>query len=342
MLRTLQLDSQATMAAGTKRRPPHPSDRAPIVTDVVTANGRETAALVLARLRTTRAAFADVIYVLDSHGRLEGGIELADLLAADAEQSIDSLCAQVWAGRENDDPEHLASLALHHHMVAVPLIDGEGRLRGAVPPRELMVILRREHIEDLHRMAGIRRERHKDNEQARRAIEAPPLSRARDRLPWLLVGLVGSMFATLLVSRFEATLQARVAVAFFVPGIVYLADAIGTQTEAIAVRGLSLSRAPMRDLLWGELRTGLLIGSGLALLAWPAVFLAFGDARLAHAVALALIVAGAVATTIGLLFPWLLARLGKDPALGSGPVATIVQDVLSLALYLGIAALLLA
>jgi magnesium transporter len=149
------------------------------------------------------------------------------------------------------------------------------------------------------------------------------------------------MLATLLMSRFEATLQAKLAVAFFVPAIVYLADAIGTQTEAIAVRGLSLSHASMRSLVWGELRTGLLIGVALALIAWPAVWLAFGDARLAFAVALALTAAGAMATTIGLLFPWVLAHLGKDPALGSGPVATIVQDVLSLAIYLGVATMLL-
>jgi len=204
-----------------------------------------------------------------------------------------------------------------------------------------MEVLRREHVEDLHRMTGIRRAAGHDSLQARMAIEAPPLSRARDRLPWLLVGLVGSMVATLLMSRFEATLQARLTVAFFVPAIVYLADAIGTQTEAIAVRGLSLSRVPMRSLVWGEMRTGLLIGAALALLAWPAVWLAFGDGWLATTVALSLVAAGTTATTIGLLFPWLFAHLGKDPALGSGPVATIAQDVLSLLVYLGLATVLL-
>jgi magnesium transporter len=70
----------------------------------------------------------------------------------------------------------------------------------------------------------------------------------RDRLPWLLVGLMGSVLATFVMTRFEHTLQSQVVIAFFVPGLVYLADAIGTQTEAIAVRGLSLSHAPPRHL----------------------------------------------------------------------------------------------
>jgi len=319
----------------------HPSDRLPLLTDVATAHEHETAAEVLARLRERRCEFADVIHVLDRHERLHGAVALAALMAATPDARIASLREAVHASHEDADPERLASLALRHGVVCVPVVDHEGRLRGVVPPRGLMEILRREHVEDLHRMSGIRREIAQDSAQARNAIEAPPLSRARDRLPWLLVGFAGSMLATLLMSRFEATLQAKLSLAFFVPAIVYLADAIGTQAEAIAVRGLSLSHASMRTLVWGELRTGLLIGVALALLAWPAVWLAFDDAPLATTVALTLTAAGAMATTIGLLLPWLLANLGKDPALGSGPVATIVQDVLSLAIYLGVAALLL-
>jgi magnesium transporter len=145
------------------------------------------------------------------------------------------------------------------------------------------------------------------------------------------------MLAAIVVSRFERVLVRNLAVAFFVPAIVYLADAIGTQTEAIVVRGLSLSRLSLRHLLADELLTGVLIGIVLAVLAFPMVALAFGGIRLAIAVAAAIVIAGGVATTIGLLLPWLFQRMGSDPALGSGPVATIIQDVLSLLIYLAIA-----
>jgi magnesium transporter len=125
-----------------------------------------------------------------------------------------------------------------------------------------------------------------------------------------------------------------------VPAIVYLADAIGTQTEAAAVRGISLSQAPLKSLLIGELRTGLLIGVALGAILFPVVTLAFGNVRLAVAVSLAVVVAGAFATTLGLLLPWSLSWMGKDPAFGSGPVGTIIQDVLSLIIYFCIANLL--
>jgi magnesium transporter len=138
------------------------------------------------------------------------------------------------------------------------------------------------------------------------------------------------------MAGFQATLESTVAVAFFVPGIVYLADAIGTQTEAAAVRGLSLTHEPLRQLVGGELRTGLLMGLILAGIALPAVWLAFGKLSLALAVAAALLGAGGVATTIGLLLPWLLWRSGRDPAYGSGPLATVIQDVISILIYLTI------
>ena len=90
------------------------------------------------------------------------------------------------------------------------------------------------------------------------------------------------------------------------------------------------------------MRTGLLIELVLALLAFPMVWLVFDELRLAATVALARAGPSVVASVLGLLLPWLLARLGTDPAYGSGPLATIVQDVLSLLIYFaGVSAIVL-
>jgi magnesium transporter len=230
------------------------------------------------------------------------------------------------------DQEHVAMQALAHGVGSVPVVDDQGRLLGIVPSTALIEILRHEHTEDLHKLAGIVHENHRIHE----ALEAAPTRRLWIRLPWLLVGLIGSVAATFVMTRFEAVLQQRVAIAFFIPAIVYLADAIGTQTEAIAVRFLSVTPSSLRGILLGELATGGLIGVSLAILIFPCVMLGFGDARLALAVALAVLGAGVCAAGIGLTLPWFLARAGKDPAFGSGPVATIIQDVLSLLIYFAI------
>ncbi|HEY8161246.1 MAG TPA: magnesium transporter [Methylocystis sp.] len=169
-----------------------------------------------------------------------------------------------------------------------------------------MSILRDEHIEDLHHMAGILNK----SEAARDALTAPPHRRALYRLPWLLVGMAGMAISTTMISRFETALSAHIAVAFFIPAIVYLADSIGTQSEVVVVRGLSLTDSALLPLFFGELGAGALLGVTLGGLAFPFVWLAFSNIGLAATVAVALAVASTISTAFGFIMPWFFARLG--------------------------------
>ncbi|HWH74492.1 MAG TPA: magnesium transporter [Methylibium sp.] len=292
------------------------------------APSTELAGELRRRLRTLEEPW-ELVCITDDGGHLLGVVPAHRLLSLPDATPLGEAVLAAPRVLPDTDQERVASLALHHGLPAMPVVDAEGRPIGVVGSATLLRILREEHVEDLHHLAGISRE----TRRAREAIDAPPLRRARHRLPWLFVGLLGSMLATFVMSRFETALAAQPSIAFFVPALVYLADAIGTQTEAVAVRGLSLSHAGLARLVGGELRTGLLIGGALALVALPLAWLFVGDLRLALAVAAALAGAGAVACGIGLLLPWLLGTLRLDPAYGAGPLATIVQDVLTLLIY---------
>jgi magnesium transporter len=304
-----------------------------LVASVLRARPEERAGDVLARLASEKPASPELVLATDAHGRLLGAAPLARVLTLAPHDMLDKALDRDFPRvRPNTDQERAASLALHHGIDVLPVVDAEGCVLGVMPAQAIMQVLRREHVEDLHVLAGIQRE----TAQARHAIEDPPARRVRHRLPWLLAGLVGAAVATAAMASFETTLQAHLAVAFFVPGIVYLADAIGTQSEAVAVRGLSLTRAGVGHLLAAELRTGMGIGASLGLLAFLPVWVVFGDLRLAGAVASAIFAAGAVAAALGLLLPWWIARAGRDPALGSGPLATVIQDILSLLVYFAV------
>jgi magnesium transporter len=310
-----------------------------LVTGVPVALAQATAAAVQRDLARSRPQHGEMIYVVDEARRFVGAFPVARLLAADPDARAGELADRAYPrARPGADQETSAASALAASgAISVALVDARDRFAGAVPARELLAILREEHVEDLHRLSGIQREARFDHE----ALEAPPVRRARHRLPWLVVGLAGSFVAAAVMASFERVLANQIAVAFFVPAIVYLADAIGTQTEAIAVRGLSLGKLSLRHLIGGELRTGLLIGGALGALAFPVIALAFGDPRLGVAVAIAIVVAGSFASTIGLLLPWLLHRSGTDPAFGSGPLATILQDIASLVIYFAVASAIL-
>lgn len=303
-----------------------------LVASVLHARPGERAGQVLSRLASEKPSSVELVLAVDAHGRLLGAAPLSRVVALDASEPIDEAIDRSFPRvRPNTDQERAASLALHHGVDALPVVDAEGCALGVMPSQALLHVLRREHVEDLHVLAGIQRE----SAQARHAIEDPPLRRARHRLPWLLAGLAGAAIATAAMAGFESTLSRQLAVAFFVPGIVYLADAIGTQTETVAVRGLSLTRAGIGHLLAGELRTGMLMGACLGLVSFLPIYLFLSDLRLAAAVSTAIFAAGTVAAGLGMLLPWIIARSGRDPAFGSGPLATVIQDVVTLLVYFG-------
>ena len=317
------------------------SDRAEnhMYTPVPTAHGDESVAKVRRRLASHPAAFdvVELLFVTDADQKLLGVVSLSKFLVSTSRIPIGELMSRSFSSVTLADPsEQVAEVALTHQLPAVPVVDEQERLLGAVPAHTVFKLMREDHIQDMDRFVGIWR----NSDQALSAIEGDPIRRVINRLPWLIVGTVGCVLATGLMATFEITLKTDLAVAFFIPGIVYLADAIGTQSEAIAVRGLSFSGTAISQLLKGELKTGLYLGIALALLVFPFIWLAF-NAKLAFAVSIALIFASSVATSIGLLLPSILSQMGKDPAYGSGPVATIVQDLLSLLIYLSVVSMLI-
>jgi magnesium transporter len=234
------------------------------------------------------------------------------------------------------DQEHAAWQAVQRGEPGLAVVNGEGRFRGLIAPQQLLTVLLAEHDEDMARLGGFLH----SVETARMTTVESVTRRLWHRMPWLLVGLIGAMIAAGLMSTFEAQLGATLAVAYFVPGIVYLADAVGTQTETPAIRGLSVGIG-IRRILGPEALTGLLVGVLLGVVMLPMVALMVGDWMLASAVAVALLAASSTATVVALLLPWLLNRLGKDPAFGAGPLATVIQDLLSIAIYLGAVTVLL-
>jgi magnesium transporter len=266
-------------------------------------------------------------------GKLVGVLRVEELFSASADAKIGEIM--------DDDPpvvapgvdqEKAAWKAVQHGESALAVIDDGGRFVGFIPPDRLLAVLLHEHDEDMARFGGFLR----NSSMARSASEEPVVKRFWHRVPWLLVGLVGALLAADIVGAFEQQLQANVMLAFFIPGIVYLADAVGTQTEALVIRGLSVGVAIGR-VVRREILTGLFVGAALASVFFPLAWWRWGDTTMATAVALSIFAACATASFVALSLPWALDRLGIDPAFGSGPLATVIQDLLSVIIYLVIA-----
>jgi magnesium transporter len=267
--------------------------------------------------------------VVCDDARFVGILRIEDALPAPDNQTAgDLMDSEAPRIGPHTDREIAAWTATQHGESALAVVDEAGQFKGLIPPSELLRILLTEHEEDLARLGGYLRQ----TSTARLASEEPIARRFLHRLPWLLLGLGGAMAAADIVRVFEQDLQKNVSLAFFVAGVVYLADAVGTQTETVVVRGMSIG-VPIRRVLTRELLTGLAIGLVLAGLALPLLFFRWGDWRLALGVSMSLAAACSTATIAAMGLPWVFNRAGIDPAFGSGPLATVIQDLASIIIY---------
>lgn len=276
--------------------------------------------------------FAGDVAVLDGE-RFAGLLPVERLIAARDEQRVDELMdADAPRVAPGTDQEVAAWKMVRHGESSLAVVSADGAFTGLIPPARMLGVLLSEHDEDIARVSGLV----VGTRLARRAAEEPVRARLRHRLPWLLLGLAGAILAAAFVGAFEEEIKSQVLLASFLPGVVYLADAVGTQTEAILIRGLaagvSVPAIARREVVSGFL-AGVIIAAAFA----PLCLLIWGDADVALGVGLGLLAACSIATVVAMALPWLFHRLDVDPAFGSGPLATIIQDLLSIAVYLAIA-----
>lgn len=157
------------------------------------------------------------------------------------------------------------------------------------------------------------------------------------RLPWLIIGLLGGLGLTFVSARYENLLSQNISLAFFISVIVYMADAVGTQTETVYIRNLNKKRTHFSVYLIKEVGLGIFLGLLFGALTGVFAWLVFHSIETALSVGLAMIGTMAIAPVIALVVPTILKMEHKDPAIGSGPFVTVIQDFLSLVIYFFIA-----
>ena len=305
------------------------------VSDVPTATTTASAADTRAHLVGRRFASATEIALFDD-GRFVGAVPIERLLSAADTVPVGDLAEEMVIAGPESALEAAARSTARRGGRSVAVVDAEGRFLGLVPGARLLQILELEHEEDLARLGGFLR----GASDARTASEEAVSRRLWHRLPWLGIGLLGAMASAVIVGAFEEEIKTQVLLAFFLPAVVYMADAVGTQTETVVIRGMALG-IPVGRVFARELATGLVIGALLGAAFFVFCLAVWDDAQVAAAVALSLGISCSIASVVAMALPYGLARLGRDPAFGSGPLATVIQDLLSIVAYFALASVLI-
>ncbi len=268
--------------------------------------------------------------------RFVGVVAVERLLASADETLVGELGEEPAQVEPEGDLEAAARATARRGGRSVAVVHADRTFHGFVPPNRLLQILELEHDEDLARLGGFL----SGASAARTASVEAVRQRLWHRLPWLGLGLLGAMASAVVVGAFEEEIQTQVLLAFFLPAVVYMADAVGTQTETVVIRGMALG-VPIRTVFARELMTGLVIGVLLGAAFFVFSWVVWGDGRVAGTVGISLGISCAIASVVAMALPYGLARLGRDPAFGSGPLATVIQDLLSIVAYFAVAILLM-
>ena len=291
-------------------------------------------------------------YVLDSQQKLLGVLPFRELIRALPDRIVaDVMNKHVVTVPDDMDQEEVSRLIGRHNLIALPVVDAEGRMKGVVTADDVLDVMEEEVTEDIHKLGGVS------------AFEMPyldiPIGRMiRNRVGWLAILFLGETFTATAMAFFEDEIARAVVLAVFIPLIVSSGGNSGSQTATLVIRAMALGQVRLRDwvrVLRREAVTGMVLGGVLAalalirVLAWEGFHRAVYHAPLygEHYMLIAIVVAGSLVgvvlwgSVIGCVLPLILSSLRFDPASASTPFVATLVDVVGVMIYLSTAALVL-
>jgi magnesium transporter len=306
----------------------------------------EALAAVRRIARSERREAMNAIYTTDAAGRLQGVMSLRELLAApEGGKVLDIAWEEVQTVPLTADREEVARVTREYDLVAVPVVDENGVIQGVVTVDDVIDALVEEHTEDVQRFGGME------------ALDEPYtqigfFSMIRKRAPWLAALFLSEMLTTSAMGHFQDELAKAVVLALFIPLIISSGGNSGSQATSLIIRALALGEIRLRDwwkVALRELPSGLLLGAILGALGIARILLwqHLGIMTYPHpnllalTIGLALVGVVAFGSLAGAMLPFVLQRLGFDPASASAPFVATLVDVTGLSIYFYVALLIL-
>ena len=287
-----------------------------------------------------------VCFVISADRRLEGIVTVKDLLLSDDDTIIEDLMdTNVIFASTTEDQESVSEKFSDYDLMAMPVVDNEGRLVGIVTVDDVMDVMEQEATEDIEKLAGMLPS---DKPYSRTGI----VEIWKNRIPWLMFLMLSATFTSMILTSFEDMLAVQAGLVAFIPMLMGTGGNSGAQASTAVIRALSLGDIEPRDALsvmWRELRVAFLCGVCLAAVNFLKMLLL--DGMLLHNDAVTVPVAATVsmsivfivlfAKSVGSMLPILAEKIGVDPAVMANPLISTVTDAVSLLIYIYVAKLIL-
>lgn len=299
----------------------------------------DTAGKVKSLLQIRAKEFESIgyVYIVDESKSLVGIVSLKHVLQSPEHTTLDAIMdTDVVSIPYHAHQERAIYLALEHGLKAIPVVDDNHKLIGIITHKTILSIFHHEFRKDILSSGGVHHAKEIES------IDTPVSKLVRARMPSLLLGLVGGLVAATIVTGFEGLLNSYIVLASFIPAIVYLTDAVGTQSQTLIVRLIAIDpKFSMHRYLLRELKIGLVLGTSFAALLFVTGVLGWGQSNLALIIGVSIFISMVFQTFFAAYFSIMLQKMRVDPAIASGPIATIISDITTITIYFGMATVLL-
>lgn len=273
------------------------------------------------------------VYVVDENRRLIGFVSLRDLILASPSAKIrDIMQEEVVTVRADQDQEEVAQELAHYDFLAIPVVDEQHRLVGIVTHDDVADVMEDEATEDFHLTAAVA-------PLIQGYGQSSVWSLYHRRIGWLVILVFVNLISSGVISAYEETLQATIALAFFLPLLIDSGGNTGSQAATLIVRALATDEVRLKEwfrVIGKELGVGLSLGATMALASF-ALGAFRGGFDVGLVVGLSMLCIVLVTNLVGVLLPFALTRMRFDPAVASSPLITTVADATGLLLYFSIA-----
>jgi len=273
-----------------------------------------------------------MIYVVDKHGRLIDDLRSREILLADPDKNIREIMDERFiALKASEDQETAINVFRDYDLFAIPVTDSKGVLLGIVTVDDVLDVVHEEATEDFHKFGSIQ-------DIIFNPLEASAWFLYRKRIFWLFALVIMNVFSGAAIASFENTIEAVVALVFFLPLLIDSGGNAGSQSATLMVRALATGDVRMANwlqLIGKEILVALLLGLTMAV--GVATIASIRAPEVIVIVALTMVCIVIVGSIVGLTLPFVLTRFGRDPATASAPLITSLADISGVIIYFSIA-----
>ncbi len=284
------------------------------------------------------ASITNYVYIVDRQGRLAGVTSLKEVLLSDPKTPVSEIMyTKVVDIPVDSDQEEAAKLLSRYDFVALPVVNGAGRLVGVITVDDILDVIEEEDTEDIHKLGGSQ------------PLDVPYMSSSlmtlfSKRIGWLLVLFIAEALTGNILKTYEDVLSQVVALTFFIPLLTDTGGNSGSQASTLIIRAMALGEVTIKDLgriLWREMRVGAILGLAMGTVGFFFSWVIGGSIGIAFTVSITLMAVLVVSSTIGAALPIIGTKFGVDPAVFSAPLITTVVDATGLLIYFKIASMVL-